>query len=296
MLKQYWNSRFLKTFENALVLKSICQVGVCPRQTGTTVHWLRLNNLPNAPSSITEGTDPSAQTGSTTDVSGTLTQYGDSMKLSDVYLGTAIGGTWEQTLDRLAYQAAKKIDDVIGAAAYVDQAATMQYADGLVARNSIPQSTTTYLTVEEVRKAVRTLEKFGAPTFNDGFYRGVTRTETKYDIQGDSNWQDFVKYRDTVKPDIKNEIGEIWNVRWMQSQNIPVHDNSGSASANLYGVLVTSPEFMGISELYDIETIVKNPSPASSLNLYSTAGWKAMFLARALSQSGAVQILCSQSS
>ena len=290
MLKEYWTKKFLTVFEDTFVLKGISQVGICPKKEGTVVHWLRVNRLPVPGAALTEGVDPDSATGDTDEISASLTQQGGTVKLSDIYLDTAIGGTFEATLKRLAYQAKDRIDDVIGAVAYTNNAATEQFVGGAADENSIPQSSTSRLTVTEIRKAVRQLEQFYAPRWPDGFYRGVLQAVTKYDIQGDSTWQDFVKYRDTRKLDIKGEVGEIFGVRFLLSENVPTHDNSGSAAANLYGTLVTSPDYIGISELYDTELIIKNPHPSSDLNLYATAGWKAMFATKVLSVSGAVQI------
>jgi len=290
MLKQYWNKKFLTTFEDSFVMKSIAQVGRMPKGEGTVVHWLRINNLPTVSAALTEGTDPDSVTGDTDEISASLTEQGGSVKLSSKYLDTAIGGTLEETIRRLAYQAAERIDNVIGTVAYADNAATEQFVGGAVDESSIPQSSSSRLTVDEIRKAVRTLESFYTPRWGDGFYRGVLQAATKYDIQGDSTWQDFVKYRDTRKLDIKGEVGEIFGVRFIQTQNVPTHDNSGSASADLYGVLICGPDYIGISEMHNTQVIIKNPHPASDLNMYSTIGWKAGFATKVLSQSGAVQV------
>ena len=59
-------------------------------------------------------------------------------------------------------------------------------------------SATHKLTIADIRKAVRTLEKNGAPKFNrggKGYYKAIVGSDAKYSLQSDSLWEEKGKYQ-----------------------------------------------------------------------------------------------------
>jgi hypothetical protein len=74
----------------------------------------------------------------------------------------------------------------------------------------------------------------------------------------------------------------MFGVKFLMSQQALKLDASGSASTDIYQSYIFGPEHYGVSQLQDVQTIVKNPHPASDLNLYGSVGWKCAFAAKEL--------------
>ena len=144
--------------------------------------------------------------------------------------------------------------------------------------------------VAEVREAVRYLEGGNVPTMADGYYVGVIHPYAKYDLQGDSNWTNLHMYVDKgINNLYKGEVGELYGVRFKQTTQC-FNSAMGSASAKLYQTYIMGKNHFGISKLYDPKTIIKNPHPASDLDLYGTVGWKAAFATKELDSKRLVRI------
>ena len=88
-----------------------------------------------------------------------------------------------------------------------------------------------------------------------------------------------------MRPGAGGVVGSMFGVKFILSQQALAMDASGSASTDVYQSYIFGPEHFGVSELYDVKVIVKNPSPVSTLDLYGTVGWKAAFACKQLSSS-----------
>ena len=81
------------------------------------------------------------------------------------------------------------------------------------------------LTVEDIRRAVRKLEKAGAPKFNrngKGYYKCIIGSDAKFSLLGDALWEDKGKYQQAEQ--IEN--GEIGKVE-IESNQILFTDKDG---------------------------------------------------------------------
>lgn len=307
LIAEYWNNRFVNELRNNLVFAPWGLKGTHPKGSGTMVHWLSLADLSASSAAGTEGTDPTEHTLSAGDQTATVSQYTDVVKISDILQDTWVPGSMGQLMERLARVAALKIDTVIRDAAFT-AGGSAQYAGTAVARNSIATSGFD-MSIKEVREALNGLESNAAQPFSDGYYRGIINPDVKYDLQGDTaNWQEILKYTETGFRDVqgfgnaassgggKGVVGRLFGVEFIMTNQALVGTNSGSpydansAGTTIYQSYIFGPEHFGISQLQDVQTIVKNPSPASSLDLYGTAGYKCAFATKELDSKRMVRI------
>lgn len=278
VVKAYYDKRFLMRAEANFVYKQLGRMGVVPAGEGKTVVWNRYTNPSAKTSALTEGTDPTPSGLSATLVSATISQYGNFEQITDVLSLTSIDNSIASTIDLLAYEAALSIDTVIRNV--IDDTTSIVYASGVANRTSI--TTTDVVTVADVRKVVRELKSNNAKPMEDGSFAAVIHPDVEYDLQGDSNWVDAVKYTPNVSRLYNGEVGKLYGVRFLNSTQAPILTNSGSAGTEVYQSLFFGREAFGVSDLQNLTTYVDSPSPRSALRLYSDVGWKASFATKIL--------------
>lgn len=257
---------------------------------GKVVFWVGINKV-DAGGTLSEGADPTARSSKAFRVSGTLTEYGNMVKNSRLFMDTSIDGTKEQVITDLARDAAKLVDDTLLSAALAG--GTVLFAGTATHRSNIISASTANITT--VRKAVRLLQLSSVPTFPDGFYVGLAHPDVAFDLQSDSAWQDIVKYRDTVKYDIVGEIGQIWGVRFKRAPTIPILTNSGSAAVDVYRTLIMGPDYLGQSDLGDLEIIINEPGKTSELGQFNIYGYRFVMAQAVLQNARAIRIESSAS-
>lgn len=285
LLKEYWRDIFLTELRASLILDQIALMAPHPAHMGTVVHWLSLADL-TAAGTISESFDPTSYALSAGDLTAGLLQYGASVTLSDLVKKTAVGSFVDQLMERLARNAGLTLDTVIRDA-ILSAGGTVQYAGTAVARNSIATDGSFDFDIAELREAVNSLERQNVPPIGDS-YVAIVHPDVKHDLIGDSKWVDLVRYTDNVERVYKNEIGRTYGTRFLESTQALLMDASGSASTDVYQTYVVGSEYLGISNLADVEIIVKDPAPKSDLNIVSTYGWKAT---RAHKELGALRMI-----
>jgi N4-gp56 family major capsid protein len=292
LLSEFWNNVFINELRDNLQFEQFGLKNSHPMGSGTTAHWLSLADL-SAAAALTEASDPTSYTLSAGDQTAVVKQYGATVTLSDLLQDTWISGSMQTLMERLARNAAHTIDTVIRDTNFT-AGGTVQYAGTAVARNSIATDGSFDMDIAEIREAVNTLEGAGVPTYADGGYVGVIHQDVKYDLQGDTaNWQEILKHNESTigtittggvgtAPGRGGYIGSMFGVNFMLSQKALKLDASGSASTDVYQSYIFGPEHYGVSDLQGVQTIIKNPAPSSSLDLYGTVGWKAGFATKEL--------------
>lgn len=290
-LKQYWNDFFIEQLVDSLAMKGLTKRTSVPNGNGKTVFWVGMNKVSAAGASLSEGADPTARSSATRRVSGSLTEYGNLIKNSRLFMDTAINGTKEQIIKDLARDAAKTLDDAVLAVALAG--GTVLFAGAATHRSNIVSASTA--TIKDIRKAVRLLQLSSVPRFADGFYVGLAHPDVVYDLQTDTAWTDLVKYRDTVKWDIMGEVGKIWGVRFAVAPTIPILVNSASASVDVYRTLIFGPDFVGQSDLGELEVIMNEPGRASELRQFNTYGYRFVVASAVLSNQFGIRLESSTS-
>lgn len=262
-----------------------------PTGAGTLAHWLSLADLSGNATALTEGTDPTEYSLSAGDFTATVKQYGDSVLLTDLFLDTAIEGSLEQVIERISRHAAKKMDLVVRDTV-LTAGTNVLYGGTAVARNSIATDGTFDYDVAESRRVINWFRKANVQPIQDPYFVGVIHPDIAYDIEGDSSWVNAHIYagEGTVETIYKGEIGRLFGIRYVMNTNALVMDASGSAATDVYQSYFFGQEGFGVAQLHDAKVIIKNPHPASDLDLYASVGWKSAFAARQLQASALLRM------
>ena len=194
-----------------LVHDQFAQKSPLPKNHGRRARFRRLHNLPLAMTPLTEGVTPDGMNAQWEDLFIDVLQYGNFIAHSDVIDLTAIDSATVWHGKRLGEQAGKTLDALIRDE--VNTGVNVQYAGGKASRSAL--TALDMVTVDDVRKAVRTLERNNAPQIK-GYYIGIIHPDIKYDIMSDPKWVAPKNYVDT-KDIYQGEIGELYGVRFVQS-------------------------------------------------------------------------------
>ena len=305
-MKTYYSDYLIDLAEPELIHDQFGQKHPIPKNGGKTIEFRQYDPLPEMTTALTEGVTPDGQSLNVKKLEATVKQYGGYVTLSDLLMVTAIDNNLVQATKLIASQAGRTLDtitrDILNAGTIV------QYADGSVtARASLVGGSATasennYLTVDAIKQAVRTLEAQDAPKIN-GYYVGIIHPNVKYDLMKDPDWKTPHEYVDTANV-YKNEIGELYGVRFVQSSRAKVWTDAatnkatGTAVANkrdVYSTLILADDAYGITDISGggLQHIVKQLGSAGSgdpLDQRATVGWKATKTAEILVQQYMVRI------
>lgn len=279
--KTYYDRTLLETAKANIVYANFGQKRSIPRNNGKVVEFRRWTLFtPNkVTQALTEGVTPSSQSLGQTKVEATIAQYGAYVEISDLLDLTAYDPVINDSAELLGEQLGIVVDNVTRDAMIAD--ASTQFAGGRANANAI--TATDYLTVDEIRKAVRTLKGNKARRFSgngrSGHFVCIVDPFATYDLQSDSLWQDVSKYSNAEQI-YAGEIGRLFGVVFVEttegyvannSSSVPVH-HSLIFGADAYGVIDVAGS--GV-----LQTIIKprgSAGTADPLDQRSTVGGKVM--------------------
>jgi len=257
------------------------------QNSGKTVTWNRYSPLAAATTALTEATNPSEVQATAAQVSATVKEYGNFTKVSSLLYGTSIDKQAQEKEELLAQNANETLDTLARDELFAG--ATTQLAAGRAGLANITAADV--LNVTEVRKAVRTLKKNNAPTYEDGFYLGKIGPDTSFDLMGDATWVNVKTYSD--KKDLyKGEAGSIHRVRFLECSS---NQKTETSTVTVYSNFIHGKEALGEVDLAggNLELIVKNSGKqdtSNPLNMFLTIGWKATDAVKTLNSTWIVNI------
>lgn len=257
------------------------------QNSGKTVTWNRYSPLAAATTALTEGTNPSETSVASNTVSATVKEYGMYTGVGSLLYGTSIDKAAQEKEELVAQNANETLDTIARDELFTG--ATTQFAAGRASLGAITAPDT--LNVTEVRKAVRTLKKNNAPTYDDGYYLGKIGPDTSYDLMGDTTWVNVKTYSD--KKDLyKGEVGSIHRVRFVECSS---NQKSEASTVTVYSNFIHGKEAVGEVDLAggNLELIIKQSGKqdtSNPLNMFMTIGWKAVDAVKTLNSSWVVNI------
>ena len=280
-----------------------------PQNSGKIVVWNRPVRL-GLGYELTEGYPISAvKQLSTTNISATISQFGDTVNISDLVQLTSVANARKMATERLAAQAAETLDTVIKLAILDKPGGTL--IDATV-RHLVKGSTSAFFTTSQyvveaasdprlqasdIRKAVFYLKSVNVPTFDGTNYIGIIHPNAEEDVMSDTKWESFHQYT-TPENIYRGEIGRLYGVRFVESTMAPVSAGSSNGialsiagvSQLAYGTVIFGKEFYGVTEIDGgIKTyLVEGADKLDPLNQTTLAGWKANFISRILNPSAGV--------
>jgi len=283
--KQFYDKKLLETARTKLVHATFGQKRPIPRNQGKTVEFRRwdLFDASAAMTPLTEGVTPDSQSLSQSNTTATVAQYGAYVEVSDLLELTAYDQLLADSAQLLGEQIGTVIEWVTRDA--MNEGSNVQYAGAKTARNAV--TTTDILTVNEIRKAVRSLKKAKARRFTtsaDGSVRRphfvcICSPEATYDLQSDPLWQDVSKYNNAEQI-YSGEIGRLFGVVFVESTETKVFAGEGSGSIDVHSTLVFGADAYGIIDVGGqgaMQIIVKPHGSAGTsdpLNQRATVGAK----------------------
>lgn len=249
--KTYYDRKLLETAKTRLVHATFGQKRSIPRNNGKRVEFRRYNLFtPDQDALVlTEGVTPEGQSLSQSTCEVPVKQYGAYVEVSDLLDLTAYDQVIADSAELLGEQLGTVIEWVTRDA--MCATTNVQYPNGKTARNAVGASDK--LTVDEIRKAVRTLKKNKARPFMsaaDGSARKphficICSPEATYDLQSDSLWQDVSKYSNAEQI-YTGEIGRLFGVVFVESTEAKVYGQSvyttvASVAADNKSITVDGP-------------------------------------------------------
>lgn len=285
--KTYYSDYLIDLVEAELIHDQFAQKHPIPKNGGKTIEFRQWEPLPEMTTPLQEGVTPDGQDLSMTTITASVDQYGGYVTISDMLDLTAIDPVLVQGTKAIASQAGRSLDSITREV--LNSGANVQYAEGQVESRSAlkyaSKDDNCNLTVEAIKKAVRTLESQDAPKIN-GSYVGIIHPFCKYDLMKDPDWKKPHEYVDTDNI-YKNEIGELYGVRFVQSTRAKVFKGAGANGADVYSTLILADDAYGVTEITGggLEHIIKQKGSAGTadpINQRATCGWKATKVAELL--------------
>jgi len=313
---RYYDELFLTVAEKKLVHTQLGQLNrKSPKgENAYATYWTRWKPLTAKTTASAEGVATTAVNMSAVNVTGTVAQYDNAIKISDVLALTNMGDIMKEAIRELGYNAGLSIDTIVRNT--VVPGAVIQNAGSSGAAtnwSAIPQ--TAVLTISELRKATRTLRKLDAQAPESrvsmtkgqsvstnpgagmgGYWVAVISPDSAYDLQGDTAtaaWADANRYAGADKL-FTGEIGKLYGVRFLETSNAKVHADLNAASTSrsaiaasglVHETLITGANLFGITKLQELQTFIKpfgSAGTADPTNKISSAGWKTTFGVRIL--------------
>jgi N4-gp56 family major capsid protein len=286
LMQIYYDKVFLDRAELMLVYDFGAQKKNVPLNNGVTVYFNRFSPLAVATTALSEA-NPSAVAMSATLVSATIAEYGNFTQVSTLFDLTSLDVNLKEHVEVMGQNAGETLDTLT--AAVLSAGATTQLAGAK--SNITAVAATDTLSGAEIRKAVRTLKANKAKPFDNGMYRGIVPVYAAYDLRGDSNWLAANTYTDVSL--FKNgQIGRLHGVDMVETNN-QVYEAS---TVNVYHTYVFGKNAYGTLNLAgqpNSRIIIKTGGPqdtSNPLDMYSTIGWKAYFVAKVLNADWVIAI------
>ena len=277
-MKQFYSDHLIETAEPKLVHDQFGQKHPIPKGNGKTIEFRKYDPLPKALTPLTEGVTPTGQKLALKTVTAEVKQYGGYVELSDIIQLVAIDNQLVQATKLLGGQAGRTLDTIVREV--LSGGTNVQFAEGQVdSRDALVGGENGHLlTVNAIRKAVRTLKRHDAETINGSFV-GIIHPDVAYDLMNDPKWINVKTYSDP-EGIYQGEIGKIENVRFVESSEAKIFEGEGSDGCDVYSTLIIADNAYGTTELSGggLEHIVKqlgSSGTADPLNQRGTAGWKA---------------------
>mgnify|MGYP003498662360 CR=1 FL=1 len=290
-IQTYYDKKLIDRLLPNLEYAKFAQKRPMPLNGGKTVQFRKFAALTPVSAALTEGVTPAGSAITVTEIRATPQQYGDFVEISDVLDMVALDPVLDEMSTVLAEQAAQTIDqrmaDVIAAGTVV------QYTGGKTSRATLTAADV--ITIDDVRKAVRTLKRNNAKPIDGRNYVGIIEPGGAFDLQSDSKWEEAALYAGSTQL-FDGEVGRVYGVRFIESSFAKKFAGAGASGADVLATMIIGKDSYGCVDVGgsgNVKMIVKQLGSGGStdpLDQRATAGWKALFTAVILEQLAMVRI------
>ena len=271
----YYEKVFLERAKYELVLKEGGQIRTHPANEGKTVNFTYLNPSEIDATALTESCNPPACIITASTVAMTLAEYGKTVRSSKFLTLTSIDSRQKEMISIVGQSMGETLNRIV----------RTELRNGTAFRpNSHTVATEAagdVLSASAIREMIKTLEIAKAMPYKDGMFIGKTNPYSKYSLLGDSVWVNAKTYSD-VKDLYEGEMGELYQVRWLNNKDESATCEATSTAAStvaVYYTYVHGDNSFGVYDLagdqpklYILPNVVDSGSPAGRISLISWAG------------------------
>lgn len=292
-MSTYYEKVFLARAEYEYIFSQGAQVRTMPANEGKTVVFTRHTPLATATTALTEGTNPAEVSLTAANVSATLAEYGNTVKISRFLSLTSIDANNKEKIEVVGQNMGETLDELTRNELFAG--ATTQFAGGKSALSAVAISDV--LSVSELRKAVRTLKTNKARRYQDKIapWLGKLGPNTSYDLTTDTTFINADIYNNGAEKLYNGELGKILGVRLVESPVQYEEVNAGASSADIFSNFVHGSDAFGTidlmgdkPQLYIIpHTKIDSGNPAGR---FSTVAWAASYVTKTLNSSWLINI------
>lgn len=308
-IASYYDRLLLEREKPHLVHALFGQVRNIPVGMSNTIKFRKYGALPVNTTALTEGLTPAGRNASVTDLTAVAKWYGDYMIYTDVVTIESPDPVLTELTEVLADQAGQSVDTIIRDVLVAGT--NVKYSDATspqVNADTTDVSATDVVTVGDVRIAVNMLDNANARYITDfvspdmGYnttpvapsYVGIVHPNQVATIEAMTGFQSVEKYasKATVFP---YEIGKVGRVRFIQSTQAKVKEDSGNGGIDVYCILIFAKDAYGVTSINGNSmsmyiTELGSSGSADPLKQRGSIGWKANVVAKILNQSWMVRI------
>jgi N4-gp56 family major capsid protein len=292
----YADRRLLERAKANNILGQWGQIRELPTKSSLTVKFRRYNKLAAATVPLQEGVTPTGKTLTKTDITATVSQYGDFIWITDVIMDTHEDPILQESTDILGEQAEETYD--ILRAGKLKAGTNVIYTDDTLTRATVDHE----IDKPTLRRAERALLRQEAKPITSFIKAGpnistvpippcyvvVCHSDLKYDLEAIADWVPVQNYPSTLGI-FNGEIGSSGLFRFVIDNNLTPWADAGTThgtmisttgtDADVYPLLVFGKDAYGIvplAGLKGVSTYVANPkaSVADPLAQKGTIGWK----------------------
>lgn len=202
---------------------------------GAAVTFTKIADLAVADTALTETVDPDAVAMSDSQVTVTLTEYGNAVITTAKLRGTAFIPVDPAVANVIGYNAGVSIDTVTRSV--LEAGTNVRYAGDASSRATLDAADT--LGASNVRRALAELRGANVATFDAGLYKAFIHPDVSYDLRAETGaaaWRD---------PHVYSQPGEIWNgsigafegFDFIETPRAPLFADGGSGTVDAYGTL-----------------------------------------------------------
>ncbi|MBE7044812.1 MAG: N4-gp56 family major capsid protein [Ruminococcaceae bacterium] len=251
-----------------------------------TVTWDKMNPLPKAKTPLTEGVTPKGTAINISRITDTPKQYGAYVSTTDEFdfykndpspellrLNEILADNAGETQDSLTA-------DVLASGTNV------QYAGGKNSRSELTEADV--MTVEEIRKAVRTLKNNKANPIGRDFV-AIVDPDVAFDLMSDDAWEKVKTYCDP-KDMYSGEIGRLYGVRFVETTEAKVFRGEDLAT-DKSELLVAKIDG---AKLYVADTLTQEEAAALSGRTIVVNGFLYTVSSATAGENGEAYLTCSE--
>jgi N4-gp56 family major capsid protein len=253
-MKTYYSDYLIDNAKPFLVHDQFGQKKPIPKGKGKTIEFRKYTPFPKALKPLIEGVTPDGRSLEVTNVTATISQFGDYVTLSDLLMLTAIDNNLVQATELLGQQAGETLDTVTRD--LINGGTNVQYADSSVlARHLLSggeASGNTYLSVACTALAQRNMKYNKARTMGKD-YVAIIHPDVTFDLRNDPKWEDWHKY--ASPEDLFNgEIGRLNNIRFVETTEAKIFTaaNLTNAARDL-GIASVAGKVFTVDEAVDAQ-------------------------------------------